>query len=194
MHPQDAPILTVFREAGALLEGHFLLTSGLHSPRYLQCALVMQDPARAERLCTQLARAFTDDRIQCVVGPAIGGIVVAYEMARALKARSIFAERQEGQMVLRRGFAIEPGERVLIVEDVVTTGGSLLEVKELVTGAGGQVVAIACLVDRLSGRDAGFGMPLTSLVKVDVPTYAPEDCPLCREGAPLLRPGRTGKR
>jgi len=194
MPAQDEAILDVFREAGALLEGHFLLTSGLHSPKYLQCALVMQDPARGERLCRALARAFADERIQCVVGPAMGGILVAYELARALKARTLFAEREDGKMTFRRGFAIEPGERVLLAEDVVTTGGSLREVQQLITAAGGNVVAICALVDRTSGRDAGFGMPLTSLVKVDVPTYSPEDCPLCRSGVPLQKPGRTGKR
>jgi orotate phosphoribosyltransferase len=194
MASHDPPILEVFRQAGALLEGHFLLTSGLHSPKYLQCALVMQDPERGERLCRQLARAFADERIQCVVGPAIGGILVAYELARALKAKAVFAERVDGQMTFRRGFAIEPGQRVLLVEDVVTTGGSLREVQQLITASGGNVVAVCALVDRTSGRDAGFGMPLTALVRVEVPTFSPEDCPLCREGLPLVSPGRTGKK
>jgi orotate phosphoribosyltransferase len=194
MHAHEGPILEAFREAQALLDGHFLLTSGLHSSRYLQCALVMQDPARGERLCRQLARAFADENIQCVVGPAMGGILVAYELARVLKARTIFAERQDGRMTFRRGFAIEPDERVLLVEDVVTTGGSLREVQDLITAAGGNVVGICALVDRTSGRDAGFGMPLTSLVKVDAPTYSSEDCPLCRDGLPLQKPGRTGKK
>jgi orotate phosphoribosyltransferase len=194
MAPHEKSALEEFRDAGALLEGHFLLTSGLHSPKYLQCAKVMQDPARAERLCRRLARAFADDRIQCVIGPAIGGIVVAYELARALKARTVFAERENQVMTLRRGFAIEPGERILLVEDVVTTGGSLREVQNLVTAAGGQVVAVAALVDRTSGRDAGFGLPLTALLKMDVPTYPPEDCPLCQAGVPLVAPGRTGKK
>ena len=194
MASHDPPILEVFRQAGGLLEGHFLLTSGLHSPKYLQCALVMQDPERGERLCRQLARAFADERIQCVVGPAIGGILVAYELARALKAKAVFAERVDGQMTFRRGFAIEPGQRVLLVEDVVTTGGSLREVQQLITASGGNVVAVCALVDRTSGRDAGFGMPLTALVRVEVPTFSPEDCPLCREGLPLVSPGRTGKK
>ena len=190
----EEPVLEVFREAGALLEGHFLLTSGLHSPKYLQCARVMEDPACGENLCRQLARAFVGDRIECVVGPAIGGILVAYELARALGVRAVFAERQDGKMILRRGFSIKSGERLLLVEDVVTTGGSLREVQDLMTAAGGQVVAVASLVDRSSGRDAGFGMPLTSLVKVDVPTYTPESCPLCTAGVPLVSPGRTGKK
>jgi len=191
--PREA-ILEVFREAGALLEGHFLLSSGLHSPKYLQCALVLQDPARAEQLCSRLARAFADDRVETVVGPAMGGILVAYELARALGARAIFAEREEGRMRLRRGFRIEPGQRVLLAEDVVTTGGSLREVLTLVREAGAEVVGVAALVDRTSGRDPGFGMPLTALVQLDVPTHTPEECPLCQEGLPLVSPGRTGKK
>ena len=194
MASHDSAILETFREAGALLEGHFLLTSGLHSPKYLQCALVMRDPVRAERMCKQLARAFADDRIECVVGPAIGGILVAYELARALKAKTVFAERQDGKMTFRRGFAVERGQRVLLCEDVVTTGGSLREVLDLVVASGAQVVAVASLVDRTSGRDAGLGMPLVSLVKIEVPTYSPEDCPLCQAGVPLVSPGRTGKK
>jgi len=186
--PREA-ILEVFREAGALLEGHFLLSSGLHSPKYLQCALVLQDPARAERLCSRLARAFADDRVETVVGPAMGGILVAYELARALGARAIFAEREEERMRLRRGFRIEPGQRVLLAEDVVTTGGSLREVLALVREAGAEVVGVAALVDRTSGRDPGFEMPLTALVQLDVPTHVPEECPLCREGVPVVKPG-----
>jgi len=186
--PREA-ILETFREAGALLEGHFLLSSGLHSPKYLQCALVLQDPARAERLCSRLARAFADDRVETVVGPAMGGILVAYELARALGATAIFAEREEGRMRLRRGFRIEPGRRVLLAEDVVTTGGSLREVLALVREAGAEVVGVAALVDRTSGRDPAFGMPLTALVQLDVPTHVPEECPLCREDVPVVKPG-----
>jgi len=154
----------------------------------------MQNPALAERLCAQLARALDANRIECVVGPAVGGILVAYELARALGVRTIYAERQDGKMTLRRGFAIRPGERILLCEDVVTTGGSLLEVRDLVTAAGGQVVAVASLVDRTSGRDAGLGLRLTSLLKIDVPAYPAEECPMCRAGQPLVSPGRTGKK
>jgi orotate phosphoribosyltransferase len=191
---REKPVLDTFRDVGALLEGHFLLTSGLHSPKYLQCAQVLQHPALAERLCRQLAKALAGEGIQCVIGPAIGGIVVAYELARALGVRAIYAERQDGKMTFRRGFAVEPGERVLLVEDVVTTGGSLREVVDLVTAAGAKVVAMASLVDRTSGRDPGLGVPLTALLKVDVPAYPPEDCPLCKSGVPLVSPGRTGKK
>jgi len=193
MAGHDEAILDLFRKAGALLEGHFLLTSGLHSPKYLQCAQVLQDPALAGRLCSRLARGFADDRIQCVVGPAVGGILVAYELARALGARTIYAERVDGQMTLRRGFAVRPGERVLLAEDVVTTGGSLHEVRDLVTAAGGDVVAVAALVDRTSGRDPAFGRPFISLIKVDAPAYPPESCPQCQAGLPVVKPGRTGK-
>jgi orotate phosphoribosyltransferase len=182
-------ILDRFREAGALLEGHFLLTSGRHSPAYLQCALVLQRPDLAEDLCSHLARAFTEEDITTVLAPAIGGIIVAHEVARALGARAVFAEREKGRMTLRRGFALGQGERVLCVEDVVTTGGSLREVQQLAADAGADVVAVAALVDRTSGRDPGFGMPLTALVAIDAPTYVPEDCPQCREGLPLVKPG-----
>ncbi|MBM4019576.1 MAG: orotate phosphoribosyltransferase [Planctomycetes bacterium] len=194
MAADNTSVLDDFRRAGALLEGHFLLTSGLHSPKYLQCAQVMQHPALAERLCRRLAQAVAGSAPECVVGPAVGGILVAYELARALGARAIYAERMDGRMTLRRGFAIRPGERVLLCEDVVTTGGSLVEVRDAVSAAGGRVAAVAALVDRTSGRDAGLGMPLTALLRVDVPTYRPDDCPLCREGRPLVSPGRTGKK
>ncbi len=182
-------ILDEFRQTGALLEGHFLLSSGRHSPVYFQCALVLQDPRRAEALCGRLARAFAEDRVETVLAPAVGGIIVAHEVARALGARALFAERVGGQMTLRRGFALSPGERVLLVEDVVTTGGSLREVQRAAEDAGAEVVALAALVDRTGGRDPGFGVPLTSLVRIDAPTYLPEDCPQCREGLPLVKPG-----
>jgi len=182
-------ILEEFREAGALLEGHFLLSSGLHSPRYLQCALVLQDPNRAERLCRRLAERLQSRAVDVVVGPALGAVVVAYELARALGARGIFAERQDGRMTLRRGFAIEPGEKVLLVEDVMTTGGSLREVLEVVRHAGAEVAGVAALVDRTSGRDPALGTPLVSAVRLDVPAYPPDECPLCREGVPLVKPG-----
>lgn len=181
--------LETFIEARALLEGHFILTSGLHSPRYLQCAQVCQDPKLTAKLCKALAKKLKEFEIETVIGPAMGGIIVAYELARALGVRGIFAERKEKEMELRRGFAIRPGERVLVVEDVVTTGGSSKEVSELVVAAGGVVVAVASLVDRTSGRNPGFGVPFFSLLKIDVPTYEAGDCPLCREGLPLVKPG-----
>ncbi len=182
-------ILDRFREAGALLEGHFLLTSGRHSPAYLQCALVLQHPDLAEDLCRRLARAFTGEGVETVLAPAIGGIIVGHEVARALGARAVFAERAGGAMTLRRGFAMGRGERVLCVEDVVTTGGSLREVQQLARTDGADVLALAALVDRTAGADPGFGMPLTALVQIEAPTYVPEDCPQCRQGLPLVKPG-----
>lgn len=189
MSPSDEARLQIFRDAGALLEGHFLLTSGLHSPRYLQCALLMQDPARAERLCRDLAQRFADRKVTCVMGPALGGIIVAHELARALGVKGLYAERENGKMALRRGFGLSPGDRVLLVEDVVTTGGSLLEILALVQAAGAGLAGVAALADRTSGRDPGLGMPLEALVKVDVPTYKAEECPLCRAGIPIVKPG-----
>ncbi len=190
MPPTDPDAtLQAFRDAGALLEGHFLLSSGLHSPRYLQCALVLQHPDLAERLCRDLAARFQGTGINVVLGPALGAVTVAYELARALGVRGIFSERVEGRMTLRRGFALEPGERVLLVEDVMTTGGSLREGAEVVKAAGAEIAAVACLVDRTSGRNPGFGMPVASLLKLDVPTWPPAECPLCRQGTPLVKPG-----
>jgi len=180
-------ILKIFKDCGALLEGHFLLTSGLHSSQYLQCALVLQYPAHAERLCALLARPFAGQGIQVVAAPALGGIVVAHEVARALGARALFTERVEGQMTLRRGFQIRPGERTLVVEDVITTGGSTKEVMAAVTGEGGAVVGVGSLVDRSGGVQ--LGVKQHSLLQLSIPNYAPETCPLCREGKPLVKPG-----
>lgn len=185
-------VLKVFTDNGALLNGHFLLTSGLHSPRYLQCALVLQDPHVAEKLCAALAsKAQADERIgkvDLVIAPAIGGIIVAHEVARALGVRALFTERQDGAMTLRRGFRINPGERALVVEDVVTTGGSTREVIEAVRTHGGVPVGAGSLIDR-SGGSVDLGTPRHALAVLEVPTYKPEDCPLCREGSPVVKPG-----
>jgi orotate phosphoribosyltransferase len=178
--------LKVFEEKGAFLEGHFLLSSGLHSPNYLQCALILQYPDLSEKIAKDL-------KIDVVVGPALGGIVISYELARALKVRGIFAEREEGKMTLRRGFSINPGEKVLICEDVVTTGGSALEVANLIKEYGGDVIAFACIVDR-SGGKAIFEKPLYSLIQLKLDTYKPEECPLCQKGLPLVKPGSRGLR
>ena len=185
----DRQILERFTDAGALLEGHFLLSSGLHSARYLQCALVLQDPALAGQLCSQLAAKLGDLNADIVVGPALGGVIVAYELARALGLPGIFAERADGRMQLRRGFRIAEGRRVLLAEDVVTTGGSLKEVMAVVREEGGNVVGVASLVDRSGDRDPAFGVPFVSLLRIDVPTWSAEECPLCRDGAPLVKPG-----
>jgi orotate phosphoribosyltransferase len=182
-------ILEIFAQTGVLLEGHFQLTSGKHSARYLQCAKVFQYPEYAETLCKSLAERFAAEKPDVCIGPALGGVVIAYETARNLGVRGLFAERdKDGAMTLRRGFTIEPGERVLVLEDVVTTGGSVREVIELVKVLRGQVIGVGTVVDR-SGGTAGFGVPYTSLIQIDVETYAPGDCPLCLTGSPAVKPG-----
>lgn len=181
-------VLKVFRDYSALLEGHFILSSGLHSDRYIQCALVLQHPRVAEQLCTELAPKLGELGARTVVGPALGGVIVAHEVARALGLRALFTERQNGVMTLRRGFQLEPGEPVLVVEDVITTGKSTRETIECIEDAGGKVLGVGALVDR-SGGKAGFEMPKASLVTLDVKTYDPDDCPLCKSGTPAVKPG-----
>uniref|UniRef100_A0A7C3RK70 Orotate phosphoribosyltransferase n=1 Tax=Dictyoglomus thermophilum TaxID=14 RepID=A0A7C3RK70_DICTH len=184
--------LNVFKAKGAFLEGHFLLSSGLHSPNYLQCALILQYPDLSEKIAKEIAEKIPEYlKIDVVVGPALGGIIIAYELARALNVRGIFAEREEGKMTLRRGFSIKPGEKVLICEDVVTTGGSALEVANLIKENGGEVVSFACIVDRSGGKNI-FDKPLYSLIQLKLDTYKPEECPLCKAGIPLLKPGSRG--
>lgn len=189
-------VLKIFEENEALLKGHFRLTSGLHSGRYLQCALALQHPAVAEKLCAELAEKAEDDpnmgRIDLVIAPALGGVIVAHEVARALGARAIFAERQEKTMTLRRGFQIKPGERCLVVEDVITTGGSTREVMEVVALHGGVTVGVGSLIDRslnASGDAVDLGVPRHALAALEVPTYKPEECPMCREGSTPIKPG-----
>jgi len=173
---------------GALLEGHFRLTSGLHSPGYLQCALVLQHPREAERCGALLAERVRGLGPQAVLSPALGGIVIGHEVARALGVRAIFAERHEGKLTLRRGFTIAPGERVLVVEDVVTTGGSTRETIEVARAAGAAVLGAAAIIDR-SGGNQGLDVPFEALATVSLPTYAPESCPLCASGIPVVKPG-----
>jgi orotate phosphoribosyltransferase len=185
-------VLKVFEENGALLTGHFLLTSGLHSTQYLQCALVLQHPPIAEMLCSALAlKIKTDDRIgmiDLVIGPALGGVIVAHEVARSLGARALFAERQDGVMKLRRGFQIKAGERALVVEDVITTGGSTREVMQIVEQHGGKTAGIGSLIDRSGGR-VDLEAPRHALAVIEVPSYKPEDCPLCKAGSTAVKPG-----
>lgn len=181
-------ILTVFKETGVVLEGHFLLTSGRHSDRYMQCARLFEYPVYSEMLCRELARRFKDDEVELVVGPALGGIIMSYEVSRALKARNIFAERQDGIMALRRGFEVVKGQRVLVVEDVVTTGGSVKEVIGLLQERDAHIVGVGVMADRSAGA-VEFGYRLESLVSVEIASYRPEDCPVCRTGAPLVKPG-----
>jgi orotate phosphoribosyltransferase len=187
----DDEILDEFRAAEALLEGHFILSSGLRSPRYLQCARVLMDPARAGRLATALAAklpAQVRDGIDAVVSPAMGGVIIGHEMGRALGKTAMFVERPEGKFGLRRGFRLEPGERVLLVEDVVTTGLSSREAIAAVEVAGGTVVGAAALVDR-SGGKADLGVPFTALIRIDVPTYSADDLPPELASIAPVKPG-----
>lgn len=180
--------LARFRRHGAVQEGHFQLTSGLHAATYVQCAQILQYPDEAAVLGTALAGLVRDAAPHVVVSPALGGIIVAHEVARALGVRAIFAERSDGRLTLRRGFAIRPGERVLIVEDVVTTAGTIAEVAVLARDAGGLIAGAAALIDRSGGRTAAT-IPLRALVTLDLPAFPPSECPLCRAGAPLVKPG-----
>jgi orotate phosphoribosyltransferase len=184
----EEQIHDAFQRYGALLEGHFLLTSGLHSNGYVQCALVLQHPDVATQLGAQLAEYFKDIPIDLVAGPALGGVLVAQEVARALGVRALFAEREQEKMCLRRGFFVAPGERALVVEDVVTTGGSTREVIDVVTEAGAKVVGIGALIDRRTGCP-DLGVPFHALLRLEIATYDPKTCPLCRAGLPAVKPG-----
>jgi len=180
--------LELYEKTGALMRGHFRLTSGLHSDIYLQSALVLQYPEHAARLGDALAAAFGDAGAQTVLAPAIGGILVAHEVARALGVRALFTERENGVMRLRRGFALTPGERCLVVEDVITTGGSTREVVECVRASGGAVVGVGSLIDR-SGGAAAFDVKQAALATVSATTWPPEACPLCKTGSAAIKPG-----
>lgn len=187
----DDEVLKEFRDADALLEGHFILSSGLRSPRYLQCARVLMDPARADRIARALAAKIPDEirlEIDLVVSPAMGGVIIGHEMGRALDRPAIFVERPQGTFELRRGFRIEPGEKVLLVEDVVTTGLSSREAIKAVEQAGGKVIGAASIVDR-SGGSADLGVPYTSLIRIDVPTYEADALPPELAAIPPMKPG-----
>jgi orotate phosphoribosyltransferase len=181
-------LLDLYRRSGALLEGHFRLTSGLHSPGYLQCALVLQHPQHAEALGRAIADRTRDLRPTIVLSPALGGVVIGQEVGRALGVRAIFCERQDGALTLRRGFVIAESDRVLVVEDVLTTGGSTRETMQVAKAAGGHVVGAASIVDR-SGGTATFDVPFAALLSIDLPTYEPDKCPLCAQGLPVVKPG-----
>jgi orotate phosphoribosyltransferase len=181
--------LRIFEETGALQTGHFLLTSGLHSPQYFQCALVMQYPNYLEKFSSDICEFYYDEEdIEVVIAPAIGGIVVAQELARQFGCRFIYAEREGGKMILRRGFHIEPHKKVLIAEDVITTGGSVKEVLKIVEEAKGYAVGVGTIVDRSDGM-VKFEIPLFASVQVKAVTYTPERCPLCSQNIPLVKPG-----
>ena len=180
-------------KTGAIMDGHFLLTSGLHSPHYVEKFNVLQHPEYTAQLCAAMAEKFKDANIETVVGPVTGGILLAHETGKSLGTRAIFTERVDGKMTFRRGFSLREGERVLIVEDIVTTGGSIKEVIDVVKAAGAVPVAVSMLVDR-SGGKANFGdVPSTALLTMEVETYTPESCPLCVKGIPMTKRGRTGK-
>jgi orotate phosphoribosyltransferase len=187
----EKEVLEIFKREKALLSGHFLLSSGLHSGQYMQCALVLQKPWIAEKLCRALAAKIKKARlkIDAVVGPALGGVLVSYELARALKVKSLFAERIDGSFALRRGFELKKNDRVAVVEDVVTTGKSTREVLDLLNQMSARCVLIASIVDR-SEEQHGFAEPFYSLLKMSIRTYKQEDCPLCKAGKlPLVKPG-----
>lgn len=186
-------IENLFLEHGALLKGHFLLSSGLHSDRYLQCALVLAQPGAAEQLGRELASKVAA-KPDLVLSPAMGGLMIGHEVARALGVRHYFTERADGTMVLRRGFALKPGEKVVVVEDVVTTGKSTKEVFEVVKAAGAEVAGALSVVDRSEGK-SNLGVPYAALWAVSVPAWKPEDCPQCKAGVPAVKPGsRTEKK
>lgn len=191
---QDEKVLEILKGSEALLEGHFLLSSGKHSNRYVQCAKVLRFPDKAAAVLEVTVAKLKEAGVECdiVVGPAMGGIIVAYELGRQLGKEAIFAERDdEGNMAIRRGFEIKEGARVLITEDVVTTGKSSMEVKEVVEALGGKVVAIACLANRSKGA---LDLPVYGAIDLDIAVFDPEDCPLCKEGElPLVKPGSRKK-
>lgn len=186
MEPSD--VLALLRRTGAFQSGHFLLSSGMHSPQYVQCALLLQHPEHAAAVGAALAARFRSERPQAVIGPAYGGMVIAHEVARALGVRALFAERVEGRFELRRSFQIDPGERVLVVEDVVTTGAATREVKRLVDRHRGIVVGVGAIVDR-TAAPPGFDCRFEALVMIDAPVYLPAMCELCQRNIPLVKPG-----
>lgn len=183
-------VIEILKEAGVLLEGHFRLTYGRHSNKYLQCAKIFRNTKYSEELCAALAEQFADEGVEVVIGPAMGAVQMAYEVSRHLKCENFFAEREaDGKMALRRGFEVKPGMKVLLVEDVVTTGGSVKEVLELVKAAGADVVGIGSIVDRTGGK-IDFGVPFKAVISVEVESWEPENCPLCKEGKlELVKPG-----
>ena len=181
-------VLGLFRSSGALLEGHFKLSSGLHSGGYLQCALVLQHPAHAEALGRALGEQLRALGANAVLSPALGGLIIGHEVGRALGVRAIFAERQEKTLTLRRGFQLSSSDRVVVIEDVVTTGGSTRETIVVAEAAGAKVVGAGAIIDR-SGGNSSLGVPFSSLVALSLPTYQPEDCPMCKAGSPVVKPG-----
>jgi len=188
MRPTENEILDIFKKTEALFNGHFLLTSGRHSDVYFQCAKVLQYPEYTKQLCSIIADHFKDKEIDTIISPAIGGLVVGQEVARLLNKRFIFAEREEKRLTLRRGFSISPEEKILVCEDVVTTGGSVFEVIEIVKSNNAELAGVGFIVDRSNGK-VNFGYPQISTVKLDVKSYLPEECPFCEKGIEIAKPG-----
>ena len=184
----EQEILKIFKDAGALLEGHFKLRSGLHSNRFFQAALLLQNPGTAEIVCSELAGKFKDAEISAVISPAVGGLIVGHEVARALGVRAIFADKENDDLILKRGFKIGKNERILVAEDVITRGGRVQQTVDLVRELGGVVAGIAVIVDRSQGN-AAFDVPHKSLVQLELETFQPENCPLCADNIPVERPG-----
>jgi orotate phosphoribosyltransferase len=184
--PADARVLDIFRQTGAILEGHFLLTSGRHSGTYLEKFRVLQYPEQTQRLCRLIAERFRASGVQVVAGPTTGGIILSFEVARQMGVRGIFAESAEGGRRFLRGFRIEPGERTLVVDDILTTGGSIRDVLDAVQRAGGEPVGVAVLADRTAGA-TDFGVPFFACMTIKIESYEPSQCPLCREGVPLTK-------
>jgi orotate phosphoribosyltransferase len=184
-------ILEIYKETGGLKTGHFQLTSGLHTGSYLQSALVLQYPEHAGRIGAEIAEHFQDAKVDVVVGPAVGGIIISHVVGKALGTRSIFTERKEGKLIFYRGFEIKPKEKVLVVEDVVTTGGSVRETMEVVERYGGSVLGIGSIVERSAGK-VRFDVPYHPLLVIEAPSYPPENCPLCKKGEKITTPGSRG--
>jgi orotate phosphoribosyltransferase len=191
MSLDSSAVLSIFRQSGALLDGHFKLSSGLHSTGYLQCALVLQHPRQAETLGQALGDELRRLEATVVLSPAMGGLIIGHEVGRALGVRAIVTERQEGRMTLRRGFSLAPSDRVVVIEDVVTTGLSTRETMAVVTAAGATIVGAGAIVDR-SGGTADMGVPFRAVVQLDVPTYQPDACPMCASGQAVTKPGSRG--
>lgn len=181
-------ILEHFRDINALLEGHFILSSGLHSPKYLQCALALQYPSDAVKFGKAIAEHFVSENIETVASPAIGGLIIGFAVAQALNVKFIWTERQNGEMTVRRGFTVKEGEKILVVEDVITTGGSTRECIEALENKGVKVTNAASIIDRSNGK-ADVGVPRIALVNLDVPSYKPENCPMCEQGIEAIKPG-----
>lgn len=188
MSYKEEDFFNIFKESEALLTGHFLLTSGRHSDKYFQCAKVLQYPKYVEMVCTEISNYFKNYEIDTVIAPAMGGIIIGQEVARQLGKRFIFAEREDKLLTLRRGFSINPGEKVLICEDVVTTGGSVFEVIDIVKHSNAEIVGVGFIVDRSNGK-VNFNVPQKSVVKMEVISFLPEECPMCKEGIQFVKPG-----